>query len=161
MCWFCAESSFPNNYLLALYHSQQIRGDAVYEIDPARDVEASEAYPYVKYSTVDEYLNQFVWFLKFQEQMQSYDALVSSFYFCKVSFDCLTLRFNSHSYIIVIVGLIIRIIPILVRKFQNGTRFELCLNLVPNFDYCINVVPSVKSSQTTLTTLPRVSLWIF
>lgn len=54
------ESSFPNNYLLALYHSQQIRGDAVYEIDPAKDIEASEAYPYVKYSTVDEYLNQFV-----------------------------------------------------------------------------------------------------
>ncbi|KAK7406729.1 hypothetical protein VNO78_08359 [Psophocarpus tetragonolobus] len=54
------ESSFPNNYLLALYHSQQIKGDAVYEIDPAKDVEASEAYPYVKYTTVDEYLNQFV-----------------------------------------------------------------------------------------------------
>lgn len=60
ICWFCAESSFPNNYLLALYHSQQIRKDAVYEIDPARDIEASEAYPYVKYSTVDEYLNQFL-----------------------------------------------------------------------------------------------------
>jgi len=58
-------------------------------------------------------------------------------------------------------GLITRIIPSLVRKFQNGTRFELCLNLVPNFDYCINVVPAVKSSQTALTTLPRVSLWIF
>ncbi|RDX67383.1 Isoflavone reductase [Mucuna pruriens] len=54
------ESSFPNNYLLALYHSQQIKGDAVYEIDPAKDLEASEAYPHVKYSTVDEYLNQFV-----------------------------------------------------------------------------------------------------
>ncbi|QCD91046.1 isoflavone reductase-like [Vigna unguiculata] len=54
------ELSFPNNYLLALYHSQQIRGDAVYEIDPTRDVEASEAYPHVKYTTVDEYLNQFV-----------------------------------------------------------------------------------------------------
>jgi len=32
-------------------------------------------------------------------------------------------------------GLITQIIPILVRKFQNGTHFELCLNLVPNFDY--------------------------
>ena len=60
-----------------------------------------------------------------------------------------------------IYGLITRIIPILVRKFQNGTHFELCLNLAPNFDYCINVVPSIKSSQTTLTTLPHVSLWIF
>jgi len=58
-------------------------------------------------------------------------------------------------------GLITRIIPILVRKFQNGIHFELCLNLVPNFDYCINVVLSVKSSQTALTTLPRVSLWNF
>ncbi|RDX62779.1 Isoflavone reductase [Mucuna pruriens] len=54
------ESSFPNNYLLALYHSQQIKGDAVYEIDPSKDLEASEAYPHVKYSTVDEFLNQFV-----------------------------------------------------------------------------------------------------
>ncbi|KAK7367369.1 hypothetical protein VNO80_09381 [Phaseolus coccineus] len=54
------ELSFPNNYLLALYHSQQIRGDAVYEIDPTKDVEASQAYPHVKYTTVDEYLNQFL-----------------------------------------------------------------------------------------------------
>jgi len=54
------ESSFPHNYLLALYHSQQIKGDAVYEIDPAKDIEASEAYPDVTYTTADEYLNQFV-----------------------------------------------------------------------------------------------------
>ncbi|KAG5061042.1 hypothetical protein AAZX31_01G159700 [Glycine max] len=54
------ETSFPNNYLLALYHSQQIKGDAVYEIDPAKDLEASEAYPHVEYSTVSEYLDQFV-----------------------------------------------------------------------------------------------------
>ncbi|XP_020216863.1 isoflavone reductase [Cajanus cajan] len=54
------KSSFPNNYLLALYHSQLIKGDAVYEIDPAKDIEASEFYPHVKYTTVDEYFNQFV-----------------------------------------------------------------------------------------------------
>jgi len=60
-----------------------------------------------------------------------------------------------------LLGLITQIIPILVRNFQNGTHFELGLNLVPNFNYCINVVPSVKYSQTPLTTLPRVSLWIF
>ncbi|XP_027361196.1 isoflavone reductase-like [Abrus precatorius] len=54
------ESSFPNNYLLALYHSQQIKGDAVYEIDPSKDVEAYESYPDVKYTTADEYLDQFV-----------------------------------------------------------------------------------------------------
>jgi len=69
--WFTAELSFPNNYLLALYHSQQIRGDAVYQIYPTKDVEASEAYPDVKYTTVDEYLNQFLWFLKFEEHMRS------------------------------------------------------------------------------------------
>ncbi|KAH1266964.1 Isoflavone reductase [Glycine max] len=54
------ETSFPNNYLLALYHSQQIKGDAVYEIDPAKDLEASEAYPHVEYSTVSEYLDHLV-----------------------------------------------------------------------------------------------------
>ncbi|KAL2348539.1 hypothetical protein Fmac_002541 [Flemingia macrophylla] len=54
------EATMPNNYLWALFHSQQITGDAVYEIDPSKDIEASEAYPYVKYTTVDEYLNQFV-----------------------------------------------------------------------------------------------------
>ncbi|XP_020218037.1 isoflavone reductase [Cajanus cajan] len=54
------QSPLPNNYLLALFHSQQIKGDAVYEIDPSKDVEASEFYPHVKYTTVDEYLNQFV-----------------------------------------------------------------------------------------------------
>ncbi|KAL2327282.1 hypothetical protein Fmac_020709 [Flemingia macrophylla] len=59
-CVIPADSSFPNNYMLALFHSQQIKGDAVYEIDPSKDVEASEAYPHVKYTIVDEYLNQFV-----------------------------------------------------------------------------------------------------
>ncbi|XP_027360650.1 isoflavone reductase-like [Abrus precatorius] len=54
------ESGFPKNYLLALYHSQQIKGDAVYEIDPAKDAEAYKFYPDVKYTTVDEYLDQFV-----------------------------------------------------------------------------------------------------
>nr|QBF58800.1 isoflavone reductase [Lotus japonicus]BAF34847.1 isoflavone reductase homolog [Lotus japonicus] len=54
------ESGFPHNYLLALYHSQQLKGDAVYEIDPAKDAEAHELYPDVKFTTVDEYLNQFV-----------------------------------------------------------------------------------------------------
>jgi len=67
-------------------------------------------------------------------------------------------NYNFFINIWYIKGLITQIIPILVRKFQNDTHFELCLNLVPNFDYCINVVPSVKSSQTPLITLPRVSL---
>lgn len=57
---FDAESPFPHNYFLALNHSQQIKGDAVYEIDPAKDIEAYDAYPDVKYTTADEYLNQFV-----------------------------------------------------------------------------------------------------
>ncbi|KAL5181357.1 Isoflavone reductase [Glycine soja] len=59
------ETSFPNNYLLALYHSQQIKGDAVYEIDPAKDLEASEAYPHVEYSTVSEYLDHKIFFFNF------------------------------------------------------------------------------------------------
>jgi hypothetical protein len=60
VAYFNAESSFPHNYLLALYHSQQIKGDAVYEIDPAKDNEASEAYRDVTYIIAHEYLNQFV-----------------------------------------------------------------------------------------------------
>ncbi|KAK7275135.1 hypothetical protein RIF29_16243 [Crotalaria pallida] len=53
-------ASLHLSYVWALYHSQQIRGDAVYEIDPIKDFEAHELYPDVKYTTVDEYLDQFV-----------------------------------------------------------------------------------------------------
>ncbi|KAK7268238.1 hypothetical protein RIF29_20933 [Crotalaria pallida] len=54
------ESSLPLKYRWALYHSQLIRGDAVYDIDPAKDVEAHELYPDFKYTTASEFLNQLV-----------------------------------------------------------------------------------------------------
>ncbi|XP_042492521.1 isoflavone reductase-like protein [Macadamia integrifolia] len=55
------ESPYPINLLLSICHSAFIMGDNTkYEIDPAIGVEASELYPDVKYTTVDEYLNQLV-----------------------------------------------------------------------------------------------------
>ncbi|XP_043709992.1 isoflavone reductase-like protein [Telopea speciosissima] len=55
------ESQYPFNLFLSIDHSVFIKGDNnKYEIDPATGVEASELYPDVKYTTVDEYLNQFV-----------------------------------------------------------------------------------------------------
>jgi len=39
-----------------------VKGDCTnYEIDPSLGVEASNLYPEVKYTTVDNYLNAFVW----------------------------------------------------------------------------------------------------
>lgn len=39
-----------------------VMGDCTnYEIDPSIGVEAAQLYPDVKYTTVDEYLNKFVW----------------------------------------------------------------------------------------------------
>ncbi|KAJ4981163.1 hypothetical protein NE237_032000 [Protea cynaroides] len=55
------ESPAPVNLMLAIYHSIVIQGDqANFEIQPSFGVEASELYPDVKYTTFDEYLNQFV-----------------------------------------------------------------------------------------------------
>ncbi|XP_042492677.1 isoflavone reductase-like protein [Macadamia integrifolia] len=55
------ESQFPTNTSLSIGHSVFIKGDNTkYEIDPSIGVEASELYPEVKYTTVDEYLNQFI-----------------------------------------------------------------------------------------------------
>lgn len=55
------ESPFPQNFLLALLHSMLVKGDCTnFEVDPSFGVEASELYPEVKYTTVDNYLNQFV-----------------------------------------------------------------------------------------------------
>ncbi|KAM7273595.1 hypothetical protein ACFE04_028259 [Oxalis oulophora] len=51
----------PLNMKLSLGHSGFIKGDHTnFEIDPAVGVEASELYPEFKYTTVDEFLNQFV-----------------------------------------------------------------------------------------------------
>ncbi|XP_042056385.1 eugenol synthase 2-like [Salvia splendens] len=55
------ESPMPVNVILSINHSVFVKGDQTYfEIDPAIGVEASQLYPDVKYTTVDEYLNQFV-----------------------------------------------------------------------------------------------------
>ncbi|KAG6434650.1 hypothetical protein SASPL_106290 [Salvia splendens] len=55
------ESPMPVNVILSINHSVFVKGDQTYfEIDPAVGVEASQLYPDVKYTTVDEYLNQFV-----------------------------------------------------------------------------------------------------
>ena len=57
---FPAEAEFPVNVIMAISHSVFIEGDQTnFEIEPSFGVEASELYPDVKYTTVDEYLNQF------------------------------------------------------------------------------------------------------
>ncbi|KAI9118282.1 hypothetical protein K1719_010614 [Acacia pycnantha] len=55
------ESPIPINVVLAINHSVFVKGDHTnFEIEPSFGVEASELYPDVKYTTVEEYLNQFV-----------------------------------------------------------------------------------------------------
>ncbi|XP_011048232.1 PREDICTED: isoflavone reductase homolog isoform X2 [Populus euphratica] len=55
------EASVPVNVVLSIGHSVFVKGDQTnFEIEPSFGVEASELYPDVKYTTVDEYLNQFV-----------------------------------------------------------------------------------------------------
>ncbi|CAN0866554.1 Phenylcoumaran benzylic ether reductase POP1 [Linum grandiflorum] len=50
-----------NNVILSIGYSVFVKGDHTnFQIDPSFGVEASELYPDVKYTTVDEYLNQFV-----------------------------------------------------------------------------------------------------
>ncbi|PSR99665.1 Isoflavone reductase-like protein [Actinidia chinensis var. chinensis] len=55
------ESPIPINIVLAINHSVLVKGDQTsFEIEPSFGVEASELYPDVKYTTVEEYLDQFV-----------------------------------------------------------------------------------------------------
>ncbi|KAL7175337.1 hypothetical protein ACSBR2_029021 [Camellia fascicularis] len=55
------ESPFPINIVLSINHSVFVKGDQTnFEIEPSFGVEASELYPDVKYTTVEEYLSQFV-----------------------------------------------------------------------------------------------------
>lgn len=55
------ESSPPLNMMLSIAHCVYIKGDHTnFEIDPTFGVEATTLYPDVKYTTVDEFLNQFV-----------------------------------------------------------------------------------------------------
>lgn len=51
----------PLNIILAINHSVFVNGDQTYfEIEASFGVEATELYPDVKYTTVEEYLDQFV-----------------------------------------------------------------------------------------------------
>ncbi|CAM0879483.1 unnamed protein product [Alopecurus aequalis] len=53
------EAPYPLNILLFLALSIFVRGDqANFEIEPSFGVEATELYPDVKYTTIDEYLNR-------------------------------------------------------------------------------------------------------
>ncbi|XVE69858.1 hypothetical protein DITRI_Ditri10aG0025300 [Diplodiscus trichospermus] len=55
------ESPIPVNVVLAISHSIFVKGDQTnFEIKPSFGVEASELYPEVKYTTVEEYLSRFV-----------------------------------------------------------------------------------------------------
>ena len=55
------EAPLPLNIILAINHSIFVKGDQTnFVIEPSFGVEASELYPDVKYTTVDEYLQQFV-----------------------------------------------------------------------------------------------------
>ena len=55
------ESPIPVNVILSIGHSVFVKGDHTnFEIEPSFGVEASHLYPDVKYTTVDEILDQFV-----------------------------------------------------------------------------------------------------
>ncbi|KAH0752093.1 hypothetical protein KY285_005241 [Solanum tuberosum] len=55
------EASVPMNVGLSIYHTAFVKGDHTnFEIEPSFGVEASEVYPDVKYTTIDEILNQYV-----------------------------------------------------------------------------------------------------
>ncbi|XP_023533158.1 isoflavone reductase homolog PCBER-like [Cucurbita pepo subsp. pepo] len=55
------EAPFPLNTVLAISHTAFVKGDHTnFEIEPSFGVEASELYSDVKYTTVEEYLDQFV-----------------------------------------------------------------------------------------------------
>ncbi|KAL5144476.1 Isoflavone reductase-like protein [Glycine soja] len=54
------EAPLPINVVLAINHSVFVKGDHTnFEIEPSFGVEASELYPDVNYTTVEEYLGQF------------------------------------------------------------------------------------------------------
>lgn len=54
-----SEFPAPLNIGLSISHSVWIKGDHTnFEIEPSFGLEATEIYPDVKYTTVDEYLNR-------------------------------------------------------------------------------------------------------
>ncbi|XP_022136276.1 isoflavone reductase homolog [Momordica charantia] len=55
------EAPIPLNVILSISHSVFVKGDHTnFDIEPSFGVEATELYPDVKYTTVDEFLNRFV-----------------------------------------------------------------------------------------------------
>ncbi|KAF8080463.1 hypothetical protein N665_0944s0025 [Sinapis alba] len=55
------EAQPPMDFVMGLIHAVLVQGDLTsFTIDPSVGVEASELYPDVKYTSVDEFLNQFV-----------------------------------------------------------------------------------------------------
>jgi len=52
------EMPFPNNLFLAHSYSFLVKGE-MYFVPGPHDVEASELYPDIKYTTVDEFLNRY------------------------------------------------------------------------------------------------------
>ena len=54
------ETPFPFNIVLSINYSIFVKGDTTnFEIEPSFGVEASELYPDVKYTTVEEYISRF------------------------------------------------------------------------------------------------------
>ncbi|XP_049396137.1 isoflavone reductase homolog A622-like [Solanum stenotomum] len=55
------EPDLPSKVNLAICHSVFVKGDSTnFEVDPSIGVEATELYPEVKYTTVNDYYNKFV-----------------------------------------------------------------------------------------------------
>ena len=60
--FFClAEAPFGLSIMLSISHSVLVNGSATdFEIEPSFGVEASELYPDVKFTSIDDYLTPFV-----------------------------------------------------------------------------------------------------
>ncbi|KAB1220650.1 Isoflavone reductase-like protein [Morella rubra] len=55
------ESPFPISFLLSIHHSLFVKGHQTnFEIEPSFGVEATELYPDVRYTTLEEFLDRFV-----------------------------------------------------------------------------------------------------
>jgi len=55
-----AESPVPFNVLLSINHAVFVKGDQTnFTIEPSFGFEASELYPDIKYTSIDEYLSYF------------------------------------------------------------------------------------------------------
>lgn len=58
---YCAGTAYPENLIMAFDYSIFVKGDHNNrEIEPSVGLEATELYPDIKYTTVDDYLNQFI-----------------------------------------------------------------------------------------------------